>query len=417
MEIEVIGIGAVGIVTAVGLAELGHKVSAVDIDHEKLDKIASGISPINEPQLGSLLEKNISQNNITVNHHMTEIPTKIVCVATPSNQDGSTNTAYVREVISELDELLDTSGKDFQLIIRSTISANLVDTLLSNVSENFKTSVDVYLNPEFLREGTAVSDFFNPPFIVVGSNSLGSSIIKEIYNGIDSEIYMLDLVSASMVKYACNAFHALKITFANEIGSISTALGGNPIEIMSVFTKDRQLNISKKYLRPGFAYGGSCLNKDLKALETFSNQLNKSTELLNSINLSNQKRIAETTQQIISLGGKEILIYGLSFKPETDDLRNSPYLAVAQALVENNKHITIIDPDLNIDEVSFGQIKIKISNLQETALDNFDSIIYFKDLLDQTAIERMLALNKTIFDPELLLYSKGISGNKVVTLI
>ena len=186
---------------------------------------------------------------------------------------------------------------------------------------------------------------------------------------------------------------------------------------MSVFTKDRQLNISKKYLRPGFAYGGSCLNKDLKALETFSNQLNKSTELLNSINLSNQKRIADTTQQIISLGGKEILIYGLSFKPETDDLRNSPYLAVAQALVENNKHITIIDPDLNIDEVSFGQIKIKVSNLQETALDNFDSIIYFKDLLDQTAIERMLALNKTIFDPELLLYSKGISGNKVVTLI
>ncbi len=416
MEIEVIGIGAVGIVTAVGLAELGHKVSAVDIDSEKLNKISRGISPINEPQVDDLLKKHIDANNITVSNNITEISVKIVCVATPSNQDGSTNTMFVKEVINELDKLSKKSEKDFQLVIRSTISANLIDTLLNDVSKHFKSCVKVYLNPEFLREGTAVSDFFNPPFIVVGSSS-ESSIFEEIYNGIDSKIYIMDLISASMVKYACNAFHALKITFANEIGALSETLGGNPIEIMSVFTKDKQLNISEKYLRPGFAYGGSCLNKDLKALETFSSELDKSTVLLNSINRSNETRIEQSIEKILSSGGENLLIYGLSFKPNTDDLRDSPYLAVANALIQNEKNISIVDPDLVINEITCGEIKVKISKHNEIKLEEYDSIIYFKDILDQETIHKIIKLNKIIFDPELLLLSKNIKNDKIITLI
>tara|TARA_B100000029_G_C17553774_1_gene951022 strand:+ start:769 stop:2022 length:1254 start_codon:yes stop_codon:yes gene_type:complete len=417
MEIEVIGIGAVGIVTAVGLAELGHKVSAVDIDSEKLDKISRGIAPINEPQLANLLEKHISQNNISVNSHITEIPIKIVCVATPSNEDGSTNTAYVRNVISELDELLVNSSERFQLIIRSTISANLIDTLLSNVSEDFKTTVDVYLNPEFLREGTAVDDFFKPPFIIVGSDLKDYSVIEEIYKGIDADIYSVDPVSATMIKYACNAFHALKITFANEIGSISESLGGNPIEIMSIFTKDMQLNISEKYLRPGFAYGGSCLNKDLKALKTFSREMNKSTELINSINSSNETRIKNSVENILSMTGENILIFGLSFKTGTNDLRDSPYLAVAKELQKNGKQITVIDPDLKYDDIKNNKENFRIIDLADLSFEHCDAIIYFKDLLDISKIDEILTKNMIIFDPELLLYSKGIINDRIKLLI
>jgi len=417
MEIEIIGIGAVGVVTAVGLAELGHTVNAVDIDKNKLKQIEKGFSPINEPKLGNLLKKNVRDRKIVVSEKMTDIPVKIVCVATPSNQDGSTNTIYIEQVINELDELLESSETNFQLIIRSTISANLIESLLDNLSDKFKEKVKLYLNPEFLREGTAVDDFFDPPFIIVGSLTKDVSLIEEIYLGIDSEIFSVDPVSASMIKYACNAFHALKITFANEIGSISESLGGNPIEIMSIFVKDKQLNISEKYLRPGFAYGGSCLNKDLKALKTISNQVEKTTELLTSINKSNKMRIQESIQKILPLSGENILILGLSFKPGTNDLRDSPYLAVANSLHKKGKKITVIDPDLKDNDIKINQENFKFIDLNEISIESFDSVIYFKDLLDNKIINEILKKNKVMFDPEMLLYSKGIVNDQIRLLI
>ena len=357
MRISIFGLGYVGTVSAACLARLGNIIVGVDINSGKVDAIRRGTSPIVEPGVEMLLKDAVAAGRLTAT---TDAETAIqntdlslICVGTPSNSNGGLNATGVLAVAREIGEVLKRKAGYHGIAIRSTVMPGTNERAIQIIAEvsGKAPGIDfgVASNPEFLREGTAVLDFEAPPFTIVGtSHACIEELLRGLYEPLDSPYLVVDVKVAELLKYACNSFHAVKVTFANEIGSLCKLLGVDSYSLMNLFTKDCKLNISAQYLKPGFAFGGSCLPKDLRALSHAAKQLDLEIPMLESVMRSNEAQIQRVADRILATGKKRIGILGLSFKSDTDDLRESPIVRVVEFLIGKGCQVSIYDANVNV---------------------------------------------------------------------
>ena len=353
MKVSMFVLGYVGAGTAGCLTKVGHTVVGVDVQAEKVESIASGVSPIIEPELDGLLAE-AAKNSLlsaTKNHEQAIETTDVslVCVGTPSSQNGELNLQFVRQVIGQIADKVRISGKSHDLVLRSTMlpgsTQKIATDLLADLLESGKLRLFFY--PEFLREGTAVADFDDPSLVVVGTHD-GSAFPNELSPLFRADAPAVNWPSAEMVKYACNAFHATKVTFANEIGRIGKNMGVDSRSVMRLLCQDTRLNLSPYYLRPGNPFGGSCLPKDVRALTHEGRRGGEELPLLESLLPSNEAHLAKLIELTKRLAKDRVTLLGLSFKSDTDDLRESPMVEVAQHLLGRGFELSIYDPQLNL---------------------------------------------------------------------
>jgi GDP-mannose 6-dehydrogenase len=361
MRIAIFGLGYVGSVSAACLAMAGHDVIGVDVDPHKRDLMQQGKSPVTEPDLDDLLARAVHAGRLRVTSDtvqaVRESDVSLVCVGTPSRRNGSLESTYLERVIEEIGQAL-ASHADYHVVaVRSTLLPGVLESKLLPLLERTSgrragVNLGVCVNPEFLREGSAIRDFQKPPFTIVGeSDTRAGGVLLKAYAHLDTPIRRVRPDEASMVKYASNAFHALKVAFANEIGAISEPLGIDARRVMSIFCEDRDLNISPRYLLPGFGFGGSCLPKDLRALNYVAKELDVSTPLLGSVLPSNDAHIRRVVDVVLDSGKRRVALLGLSFKSGSDDLRESPFVTLAEALIGKGLTLSVCDPDVAIGQL------------------------------------------------------------------
>ena len=358
MKVAVFGLGYVGTVTAACLAANGHEVWGIDPDELKVAAVSAGQSPVVEPGLEGLLAQSVSSGTL----HATVEPltalrgtdVSLLCVGTPSAARGETNLTYIHRVVDDLIQSLgEVNGEQafHTVVIRSTVPPGTVESVATRLQSAFRDTgldVGVAMCPEFLREGTGISDFYSPPYTVIGSTDVRAiEVLSNLFSFLDSPVRVVDPRTAEALKYACNAFHATKISFANELGRIFGRLGVDTREVMDLFCEDSYLNISPKYLRPGFAFGGSCLPKDLRSLLYLARSQSIDIPLLSGTLASNRLSINEAIDRVVAGDGRRVALLGLSFKPDSDDLRESPYVDLAEALLGKGYELRIHDPVLN----------------------------------------------------------------------
>lgn len=364
MRIAIFGLGYVGSVSAACLSSVGHEVKGVDVDEHKLSLIRQGRSPINEPGLDALLGRMAKAGRLTVTSDTASAvrwaEISLVCVGTPSRRNGSLETAYLERVIEQIGAAL-AGRSDYHVVaVRSTmlpgvLTSRLVPLLERASGRTVGTDLGLCVNPEFLREGSAIADFEKPPFTVIGeSDRRAGDALLGAYAHLEASVHRLQPDEASMVKYACNNFHALKVAFANEIGALCRELEIDGQQVMRVFCEDRQLNISPRYLRPGFGFGGSCLPKDLRAIVYVAKEHDLTTPLLGSVLASNDAHIQRVVDTVLEGGRKQVAMLGLSFKVGSDDLRESPFVRLAEELIGKGIPLRIYDPDVALGDV-FGR--------------------------------------------------------------
>jgi len=356
MRIAIFGLGYVGSVSAACMASAGHHITGVDVDPAKLDLIRGGHSPVTEPDLDELLRKGLAAGRISVTSDTAAAvrgsDVSLICVGTPSRRNGSLESTYLERVLEEIGAALASHDGYHVVAVRSTLLPGVLESRLIPLLERASgrragVDVGVCVNPEFLREGSAIRDFLAPPFTIVGStDARAADTLVGAYAHLAVPVYRLRPDEASMVKYASNAYHALKVAFANEIGALSQELGIDGREVMRVFCEDRDLNVSKRYLTPGFGFGGSCLPKDLRALNYVAKDRDLSTPLLGSVIASNEAHIARAVDVVLERGKRRVALLGLSFKSGSDDLRESPFVTLAEALIGKGLTLRICDPDV-----------------------------------------------------------------------
>jgi len=361
MNISIFGLGYVGCVTAACLAKDGHTVTGVDINNYKVDLIRSGKSPLIEPGLEELIINGHAANRLhattQAEEAIQESEISLVCVGTPSNENGSLDLRYIKRVCQEIGAALKHKNAYHVVVIRSTVLPGTVEETLIPILEQesgLRAGADfgVCMNPEFLREGSAIRDYYQPSFVVIGEiDQRSGNPLEEIYAPVDAPLFRTQIRNAEMVKYACNAFHALKVVFANEIGSICKRDGIDGQEVMEIFVQDRRLNISPVYLRPGYAFGGSCLPKDVRALTYRAKEVDAETAVLNAIMPSNHTQVMEAVRMVERTNRKKIGLLGLSFKPDTDDLRESPAITLAETLFGRGYQLKIFDDKVQLSRL------------------------------------------------------------------
>jgi len=361
MNISIFGLGYVGCVTAACLAKDGHSVTGVDINNYKVDLIRSGKSPLIEPGLEELIINGHAANRLhattQAEEAIQESEISLVCVGTPSNENGSLDLRYIKRVRQEIGAALKHKNAYHVVVIRSTVLPGTVEETLIPILEQesgLRAGADfgVCMNPEFLREGSAIRDYYQPSFVVIGEiDQRSGNPLEEIYAPVDAPLFRTQIRNAEMVKYACNAFHALKVVFANEIGSICKRDGIDGQEVMEIFVQDRRLNISPVYLRPGYAFGGSCLPKDVRALTYRAKEVDAETAVLNAIMPSNHTQVMEAVRMVERTNRKKIGLLGLSFKPDTDDLRESPAITLAETLFGRGYQLKIFDDKVQLSRL------------------------------------------------------------------
>lgn len=357
-KVSIFGLGYVGTVSAGCLAREGHTVIGVDPNETKVNLINQGMSPIIEKEIPEIIKDAVSKGTLkaSIDAEKSVLATDIslICVGTPSQLNGSLDLKYVRNVCEEIGKAL-RPKKEFHVVVcRSTILPGTMKNVVIPTLEEFagkKAGVDfgVCNNPEFLREGTAVYDFYNPPKTVIGeTDSRSGELLASFYRKLDAPMIRTDIETAEMVKYTDNVWHALKVTFANEIGNICKALAIDSHKVMEIFCKDTKLNLSSYYMKPGFAFGGSCLPKDVRALTYKGRNLDLDLPMLNAILPSNQRQLENGLKMITALGNKKVGILGFSFKAGTDDLRESPLVEVIERLLGKGYQIRIYDRNVNL---------------------------------------------------------------------
>jgi GDP-mannose 6-dehydrogenase len=352
--VSLFGLGYVGVVTGGCLADLGHEVIGVDVLQPKVDAINEGLSPIVEPELDGLLMKGRRTGRLRATTQPAEAlqvsQVSLVCVGTPGLESGRPNLASVRHVSRQIREGLIASGKPHVLIYRSTLLPGTLRVLVREYFEDLHETglLRVYYSPEFLREGSAVADFREPSLSVIGTHDGRSPETTEPEALLGPDPAILSWEGAEMVKYACNYYHALKIGYANEIGRLCKFIGEDATRVMDVVCSDRKLNVSARYLRPGNAFGGSCLPKDLNALKSFARQEGVVLPLLESTLDTNQAHLDQLIKQVIGKERQRIGLLGLAFKSNTDDLRGSPMVALAETLLGRGYELRIYDPQLEL---------------------------------------------------------------------
>ncbi|XVQ86749.1 nucleotide sugar dehydrogenase [Microbispora siamensis] len=361
MKISVFGLGYVGCVSAACLATRGHEVVGVDVNPVKVELINAGTAPVVEERIGELTEQAVTAGLLRATHDVHAAveasDVSLVCVGTPSAPNGSLSTDYLERVAEEIGEALASRARWHTVVFRSTMLPGTCESLLVPILEKASgrtAGVDfgVAVNPEFLREGTSVRDFFDPPKTVIGElDGTSGDVVAALYEGLPGEVFRVPVAVAEMTKYADNAFHGLKISFANELGAICQALGLDSHRVMDAFLADRKLNISPAYLRPGFAFGGSCLPKDLRGLVYAARQADVSVPLLSHILPSNEEHLRRAFDLVAATGRRRVGLFGLSFKPGTDDLRESPLVELAERLLGKGYDLRIYDANVTMSRL------------------------------------------------------------------
>ena len=360
MNIAILGLGYVGLTAAGCLTKQGHHVVGVDVNEAKIAQLRQGHSPIKEPGLEDLLRRALAEGllavDVSVEDHLSDRDIAIVCVGTPSAPDGSHDMGFILEVTRQIGRALLGSPRARPLTVayRSTIRPGSIETLvlpaLKDVLGDEIGKVEVVYNPEFLRESMAVSDFFAPPKIVVGTHDgQPSANMSALNEGLQAPVFHTGYREAEFTKFADNSFHAVKVAFANELGRICTAMGVSARKVHEIFISDTKLNISPYYLRPGGAFGGSCLPKDVRALQHMASETGSEASLIGSLIASNEAHKAFLFDYCTRglEPGARVLMLGLAFKDETDDLRESPNVDLAGRLIEAGYDLAIHDPTLN----------------------------------------------------------------------
>jgi GDP-mannose 6-dehydrogenase len=393
-NIAVFGMGYVGCVTSACLSRDGHHVIGVDIDEEKIAAINIGRAPISEPGLDDLIARAVDAGRLEATADATDAVSRseiaLIAVGTPSDQTGAVSSDAVEHVVASIGNALKNTQRQYLIVVRSTLWPGILEDRLIPLLER---SADRHVgdglflcnHPEFLRESTAIRDYDDPPFILVGTDSdTAASQVAQLYPGVNAEVIITDSRTAALVKYACNAFHALKIGFANEIGRLAKSTGADGHKVMQVVCSDFKLNISPAYLRPGFAFGGSCLPKDLRALVRHGEQYAVSTELLRAIIPSNVTQIDLALREIRESGHRQIGIVGLSFKAGTDDLRESPIVILAETLLGRGYDLKIYDPAVMADRLigqNLAYIERHLPHLTSLLTEDFGELFGHASLL------------------------------------
>jgi GDP-mannose 6-dehydrogenase len=358
MRVSVFGLGYVGLVSAACFAREGHHIIGVDISHFKVDTINSGKSPVGESGLAELIAGMVSQRKLqaTVDAHQAVMDSdlSLICVGSPSRPDGQVDLTQVERVCEQIGAALRTKADGHTVVVRSTVLPGTLERKVVPWLERAsgKTAARDFVvcsNPEFLREGTSLEDFYAPPFTLVGADhESDAAVLRELYRTINAPVLVVETKTAEMIKYACNSFHALKVAFANEIGSLCAAMKIDGRQVMEALSEDTKLNISAAYLSPGFAFGGSCLPKDLRAFLYRAQELGVTVPLMSAIDPSNQMQIDRAVERVLTSGKKRAGLLGLSFKPNTDDLRESPLVSLVVRLTEESLDVKVFDPDVSL---------------------------------------------------------------------
>jgi GDP-mannose 6-dehydrogenase len=388
MQISIFGLGYVGAVCTACLADRGHKVIGVDISPVKIDLIQRGKSPIVEPGLEDLLTKGVNDGLITGTTNVKEAvmnsSLSMICVGTPSKKNGDLELTYIENVCREIGHSLRFKEDRHTIVIRSTVLPGTVKNIVIPILEDCsgkKAGIDfgVAMNPEFLRESTAIRDYDLPPMTVIGElDAASGDPLVAIYEALDAPIIRKPIEVAEMVKYTCNVWHANKVSFANEIGNIAKALGVDGREVMDIICQDQKLNLSHYYMRPGFAFGGSCLPKDVRALTYRASQLDVQHPLLASILRSNTSQVQNALSILQHYGKRRIGLLGLSFKAGTDDLRESPLVELAESLIGKGYELRIFDRNVHYARMHGANkeyIESKIPHLSSLMVDDLHKVI------------------------------------------
>jgi GDP-mannose 6-dehydrogenase len=393
MKISIFGLGYVGCVSLGCLAKNGNQVIGVDLNKTKVDYINTGKSTIIEEEIGSIISQQYKLGNITATVEGSEAVKKselsMICVGTPSTNNGHLDLSAIFKVAEEIGEGIRQNGSFHVVLIRSTVlpgTNNKVKKIIEKVSgKKNNEQFAVVTNPEFLREGSAVNDYYCPPYTLVGTgNDRAIRRLKQLYKDIEAPFIVTDSKIAELIKYVNNAFHAQKIIFANEIGNICKKIGVNSHELMEIFCMDTKLNISPYYLKPGFAYGGSCLPKDLKALNTIAHDNYLECPLLETLERSNEIQKKMVLNQIMQFEKDKIGILGLSFKGGTDDLRNSPIIDVIEILLGKGYDIKIYDNNVSLSKLMGANkeyILKKIPYVSKFIVNNLSIIINHSEVI------------------------------------
>lgn len=366
MEITIVGMGYVGTVSAACLAAAGNSVWGVDINAEKVRTINDGKAPIVEPDLSELIGRTRKAGKLHATCDLREAMTRseltFVAVATPSRANGDIDALHLIRACTQIAQALAADQKQI-VVIRSSILPTVFDRCREVFEAEAPGRIELCANPEFLREGSAIADFANPPFTLLGvADDRVEKKLRELYREISAPIVVVAPKEALLVKYASNAFHALKATFANEIGALCNGLNIDGRNVMSVFCKDTKLNISQRYLLPGFAFGGSCLPKDVRALTYAAKMSDVELPLISSLLPSNQCVIQRAFAQVVQRNVRNIGLIGLAFKSNTDDLRESPFVELAEMLLGKGYHLKIFDPNVLLANVT-GSNKVYIEKM------------------------------------------------------
>ena len=393
MNVSVFGLGYVGTVTAACLARTGHRVVGVDVNEEKVALINARRSPIVEPELEELLGEVVGDGRLCATTDtadaLADAEAALICVGTPDTGHGRPDVEAIERVALGIGKAMRRRAGPLHVILRSTVLPGTTERVLwpalaegAGPSSNW---LRVIVNPEFMREGSSVHDFDHPPFVIAGSRDAGAvSVLSALYASVTAPIVQTDVRTAELVKYASNAFHGLKVCFANELATLSEALGADVNEVSRVFLMDRKLNVSEAYLKPGFAFGGSCLPKDLRALSWAARANDVDVPVLASVLRSNEHQIQSAISRVLGLGKKRIGVVGLAFKPNTDDLRESPMVRLVEALIGRGCDVRVLDRHVALAQLSGANrryIEQEIPHIAALMCDDVRALASHADVL------------------------------------
>jgi len=388
MRVSVFGLGYVGSVSAAEFAADGHEVIGVDVNPDKVAAVNAGRSPIVEPGLEELLADGVARQRLRATTS-TEDAVKgsdlsLICVGTPSRRNGSLDLGYLVRVCEQIGDVLRTKEDYHVVVVRSTVLPGtthnkVIPALEARSGKKYGEGFGVAVNPEFLREGTALKDFRHPPLTLVGHNHAADAApARALYQNLDAPLYSTSIQVAEMMKYTSNTWHAVKVVFANEIGNLCKRVGVDSHEVMDIFCQDDKLNLSPYYLKPGFAFGGSCLPKDVRALQYRAKEVDLEMPMINSVLNSNQLQVQHAIDRIVDSGRKKVGLFGFSFKAGTDDLRESPLVILAEALLGKGYQLAIYDKNVSLARLVGANrtyINEQIPHLSQHLCESLDDVI------------------------------------------
>jgi GDP-mannose 6-dehydrogenase len=394
MRVSVFGLGYVGSVSAANFAADGHDVVGVDVNADKVASINSGHSPIVEPGLEEMLQQAVLDGRLRATTStadaIADTDLSLICVGTPSRKNGSLDLSYLIRVCEEIGDCLKDKSSYHVVVVRSTVlpgttHGHVIPTLEQHSGKKYGEGFGVSVNPEFLREGTALKDFRHPPLTLVGHNHAADATpTKALYDNVEAQVFSTSIRVAEMMKYTSNTWHAVKVVFANEIGNLCKRMGVDSHEVMDIFCQDEKLNLSSYYLKPGFAFGGSCLPKDVRALQYRAREVDLEMPMINAVLGSNKQQIQHAIDQIVETGKKRIGILGFSFKAGTDDLRESPMVILGEALLGKGYELCIYDRNVSMARLMGSNkqyIEEQIPHLSSHLCDSIDEVIAQSDVI------------------------------------